>query len=80
MPKYLYPLSTILFHFVIFLLSLIVLVILGIYTHNYPTFHWLLIFPQLLVLLGISFGVGMILATVGVFFRDMEYRSGHRQN
>ena len=72
-PKYLYPLSTILFHFVIFLLSLIVLVILGIYTHNYPTLHWLLIFPQLLVLLGISFGVGMILATVGVFFRDMEY-------
>ena len=45
-PKYLYPLSSVLFNYVIFLISLI---------------------------LFIAYGCGMILATIGVFFRDMEY-------
>ena len=72
-PKYLYPLSTVLFNFIIFLLSLIVLVLLGIFCGHYPTLRWLAIFPPLLVLLAMTFGVGMILATVAVFFRDMEY-------
>lgn len=43
------------------------------FTGNYPTLHWLLIVFPLLVLLIMTFGVGMILATIGVFFRDMEY-------
>ena len=47
--------------------------LLGIFTGNYPTLHWLLIAFPLLVLLIMTFGVGMILATIGVFFRDMEY-------
>ena len=72
-PKYLYPLSSVLDNFIIFLISLIVLVLLGIFTGNYPTLHWLLIAFPLLVLLIMTFGVGMILATIGVFFRDMEY-------
>ena len=72
-PKYLYPLSSVLYNFIIFLISLIVLVLLGIFTGNYPTLHWLLIAFPLLVLLIMTFGVGMILATIGVFFRDMEY-------
>lgn len=72
-PKYLYPLSSVLYNFIIFLISLIVLVLLGLFTGNYPTFRWLLIVFPLLVLLVMTFGVGMILATVGVFFRDMEY-------
>ena len=72
-PKYLYPLSSVLYNFIIFLISLIVLVLLGIFTGNYPTLHWLLIVFPLLVLLIMTFGVGMILATIGVFFRDMEY-------
>ena len=55
-PKYLYPLSSVLYNFIIFL-----------------TLHWLLIAFPLLVLLIMTFGVGMILATIGVFFRDMEY-------
>ena len=55
------------------LLSLVVLVIWGIFSGYYPIFRWLLIFPPLLVLLAITFGVGMLLATAAVFFRDMEY-------
>jgi ABC-2 type transport system permease protein len=72
-PKYLYPLSSILYNFVIFLISLIVFVLLGIYCRVFPTPRWLLIVLPLLILLLLSFGVGMILATIGVFFRDMEY-------
>lgn len=72
-PKYLYPLSSVLFNYVIFIISLIVLVLLGIVVGVYPSLRWLqLIFP-LFVLLIMTYGVGMILATVAVFFRDMEY-------
>ena len=47
-PKYIYPLSSVLYNYVIFLISLILVLLL-------------------------SYGCGMILATIGVFFRDMEY-------
>jgi ABC-2 type transport system permease protein len=72
-PKYLYPLASILYNFVIFLISLIVLVLLGFYCRQYPNLRWLAILLPLFILLVLSLGVGMILATVGVFFRDMEY-------
>ena len=56
-PKYLYPLSSVLFNYVIFLISLYMLQI-----------------PIALILVFLlSYGCGMILATIGVFFRDMEY-------
>lgn len=72
-PKYLYPLSSVLFNFVIFLLSLIVLILLGLFCGVYPNLTWLEIFFPLAILLVLTFGVGMVLATVAVFFRDMEY-------
>lgn len=72
-PKYLYPLSDVLFNFIIFLLSLSVLVILGVVVGVYPSPRWLLLIFPLLVLFLMTYGVGMILATVAVFFRDMEY-------
>lgn len=72
-PKYLYPLSGILFNYVIFLLSLIVLAVVSLVMGVYPTWHTLEMIIPLTLLLLFSFGVGMILATVGVFFRDMEY-------
>ena len=72
-PKYLYPLSSILYNYVIFFISLIVLVLLGFYRGVFPTWRWFAILLPLLILLVLSFGVGMILATIGVFFRDMEY-------
>lgn len=72
-PKYMYPLSNVLFNFIIFFISLIVLVVLGFFTGVYPGVRWLLIIFPLIVLLVMTYGVGMILATIGVFFRDMEY-------
>ncbi len=72
-PKYLYPLSSILFNYVIFLLSLIILCILAVVFHVYPNLNTFGVVIPLIVLLLFSLGVGMILATIGVFFRDMEY-------
>ena len=72
-PKYLYPMASVLFNFIIFLISLIVLVPLDIYGHIGVSLSWLLIFIPLILLLLMTFGVGMILSTITVFFRDMEY-------
>lgn len=72
-PKYLYPLSEVLYNYVIFLISLIVLVIVSCCMKVFPSVYWLMTIIPLIQLLMLSFGVGMILATIGVFFRDMEY-------
>lgn len=72
-PKYMYPLSGILFNYVIFLISLIVLIGTCVVLGVEPTWHILqAIFPLLNVLL-LTFGIGMILSAFAVFFRDLEY-------
>lgn len=72
-PKYLYPMSSVLFNYIIFLISLIVMIPLMVFCHVKPTWSLLLVIFPLILLLMITFGVGMVLATVTVFFRDMEY-------
>ncbi len=72
-PKYLYPLSSILFNYIIFLISLIVLVVVAGVLGVKPSIYLLQAPIALLLLLFLSYGCGMILATIGVFFRDMEY-------
>ena len=72
-PKYLYPLSEAIYNYIIFLISLIVLVAVCCVIGVYPKFSWLLSFVPLIQVFLLSYGVGMILATIGVFFRDMEY-------
>ena len=72
-PKYLYPLSSVLFNYVIFLISLIVLAIVAVVQGIQPTIYMLQIPIALILVLLLSYGCGMILATIGVFFRDMEY-------
>ena len=72
-PKYLYPISTVLYNFVIFLISLIVLVGVDIYCKVIPTWYILQFIPALILLLLLTFGVGMLLSTLNVFFRDIEY-------
>ncbi len=78
-PKYMYPLSGILSNFVIFLISLLVLVcVMGFYlvTGKYQApvnAYMLLSIVPLLNLLLLAIGVGLILATLCVFFRDIEY-------
>ena len=72
-PKYLYPLSSVLFNYVIFLISLIVLAMVSVILGVKPTFYLLQAPIALILILIMSYGCGMILATIGVFFRDMEY-------
>lgn len=72
-PKYLYPLSSIIYNFVIYLISLIVLIPVDIYCGVIPTWHVVEIIPALCLLLIMAMGFGMILATLNVFFRDVEY-------
>lgn len=72
-PKYLYPLSGVLYNYVIFLISLIVLFLVEAYCRVLPTWHMIQLIPALLFILLISIGVGFILCTLNVFFRDIEY-------
>lgn len=72
-PKYLYTLSSVLYNYIIFLISLIVLVIVALVLGVYPTIYFLQAPVALILILILSYGCGMILATIGVFFRDMEY-------
>ncbi len=72
-PKYLYPLSGILFNYVITGISLVVLIPLCIYCGVPFRLHMLLALIPLLLLFIITYGIGMVLATITVFFRDMEY-------
>lgn len=72
-PKYLYPLSSILFNYIITGISLIVLVPLCIYCRVWPGLHLLYAVVPMALLFLLTYGSGMILATVTVFFRDMEY-------
>ncbi len=72
-PKYLYPLSYVLYNYVIFLISLIVLAVVSLILGLFPTVKLLLIFIPLINVFLLSLGVSLILSTIGVFFRDMEY-------
>ena len=77
-PKYVYPLSGILSTFITFLISLTVLVVVVIFYAFTPkavpfTPYMLLSVVPIGILCILSMGVGMILATMAVFFRDVEY-------
>ena len=72
-PKYLYPLSGIVFNYVLFLISLVVLAVVALVLGVMPTPRTLLAIVPLFVLFMLSVGIGLILATAGVFFRDLEY-------
>lgn len=72
-PKYIYPFSSILSNYIIFLISLIILFFAALIFKVAPTLYLLQIAIPLITLLVLSMGVGMILATMAVFFRDLEY-------
>ena len=75
-PKYMYPLATILSNFIIFLISLVVLVGAAIIMPININWHVFLGIIPLVILFFITLGTGMILATAQVFFRDLEYLWG----
>jgi ABC-2 type transport system permease protein len=78
-PKYIYPFSGVLSNFVIFIISLVVLfgvMIFFLATGNYHApmnWHMFMSVIPLLNLFVLALGMGMILATLCVFFRDVEY-------
>lgn len=72
-PKYLYPLSRVLSSFIIFLISFIPLIVVMIATKVEVTWMTPLVVFPITSLFFISLGIGLLLATVNVFFRDMEH-------
>lgn len=78
-PKYIYPLSNVIANFITFLISLLVLVcfILYFYFFSAEPPHitpYVFLSPiPILILLILSVGIGLILCTLQVFFKDIEY-------
>lgn len=72
-PKYLYPLSSILSNYAITGISLLTLIPLCIYCHVKPTIYMLQVFVPFIQLFMLTLGFGLVLSTVTVFFRDMQY-------
>lgn len=72
-PQYLYPLSGIVFNYILFIISLVVLLGVSLVLGVYPTLRILLAVIPMTVLLLLTIGAGLILSTIGVFFRDLEY-------
>lgn len=72
-PKYMYPLSTTIYEYIIFLISLIVLFAVSAVLKVEPTIYLVQAIVPLILLFVLSLGSGLILSTVAVFFRDLEY-------
>lgn len=75
-PKYIYPLSAIIANYIMFLISLIVLILTALWLKVPMTWHLVEAIIPLSLLFITALGVGMILATMAVFFRDLEYLWG----
>jgi lipopolysaccharide transport system permease protein len=75
-PKYLYSLSAVLSNFVTFLFSLVVLFLVMAATNAPFTIYIIFTSLPILALLFFTIGVGLILATINVFFRDLEHLYG----
>lgn len=76
MPKYIYPFSRTLSSGINLLLSLIPLFIMMLATHTPITPAILLIPYALLMLFLVSYGIGLLLASMMVFFRDTQFLWG----
>ncbi len=75
-PKYMYPLSTVISNFVTFLLSLIVLAGVAAFRQVKPTVWLLQAVAPLVIIFVLTLGTGIFLSAVAVFFRDLEYLWG----
>lgn len=72
-PKYLYPVSTVIYNYITFLISLVVLIAVSLVIGVYPTLYVFQVVVPLVILFILALGSGLILAALGVFFRDIEY-------
>ena len=76
MPKYIFPLSKCLFVGINFLLTLIPLYLVLIFTGTGINWYHLILPFSYICLFMFTLGMGLILSTVAVFFRDMFYVYG----
>lgn len=72
-PKYIYVISSVISNFITFLISLIVLVGVSIVLKVRPTGYVVQAVIPLLILFVFTLGMSLILSTLNVFFRDIEY-------
>lgn len=72
-PKYLFLLSKTFQALINFALTAIIFILFCIFDHIQFGFHMLSLLYPVLCLLVFSFGVGMVLSALFVFFRDVEY-------
>ncbi len=78
-PKYIYPLANVISNFITFLISLLVLVGFIVYFNLFTdkptnvTPYILLAWVPLVILFITCLGIGLILSTMSVFFKDIEY-------
>lgn len=72
-PKYLYPMSSCMYTYIIFLISLVDLIGAMLVMQMDVTPYILFSLIPIGILFLLTFGVSMILATINVFFRDLEY-------
>ena len=72
-PKYLFPTASVVYNFIIYLISLLALVAVMLVTRVAPTTYIWQIIPALILIFIITLGVGMALSVLMVFFRDVEY-------
>lgn len=72
-PKYIFPLEKVIFSFINSLFSLIALLIVFVFTRT-PFSGWVLLFFVPMVLLFVfNLGIGLLLASLTVFFRDIKH-------
>ena len=72
-PKYMYPLSAVVSNYIMFIVSLVVLAGVMVFEKVKITVYLLQAFIPLIIILIMTMGVGLMLATFDVFFRDLEY-------
>jgi lipopolysaccharide transport system permease protein len=76
-PTALIPLCTILNHMIHFIMSVPIILAFMIFYHKAPTLTWLYGFPILLIIqMALTYGMSLILASVNLFFRDLERLTG----
>lgn len=75
-PKYLFPISRVLSSCVNLLLTIPAVLLMMIYTGQYPTWRIFSFIVPLFLLLMFSLGIGLILSAIVVFFRDVFHLYG----
>jgi lipopolysaccharide transport system permease protein len=72
-PRLIFPLTPILAKLVDFGISILIIIVVAIYYHVYPTWN-LLLFPFFVVfMMSITAGVGIWLSAMAIRFRDVKY-------